>query len=82
MRRSAQATPSGTRVEGAIRVDLSGLTDMNSALLAALIALGAEAIRCGAQLSITGEPKFFQDYAQTLGVEGVLARAFTFESQP
>jgi anti-anti-sigma regulatory factor len=66
--------------EGELRIDLSGLTQMNSALLAALIALGVEATRSGAKLVVAGPPEFFRAYSEVLGVDQALGRVLRFET--
>ena len=64
-----------------IRIDLTGLTHMNTSLLAALLALGGEAMRSGVRLAITGVPDFFRQYVAMTGVEEALRRAYRFEPE-
>jgi anti-anti-sigma regulatory factor len=64
-----------------IRVNLSGVTDMNTSLLAALLALGAEAMRSGTRLVVTGAPDFFHDYVDMTGVEEALRRACSYQPE-
>lgn len=62
-----------------IHIDLSGLTNMNTALLAALLALGRESRRSGVRLVISSAPELFRDQAATAGVEEALRRACRYE---
>ncbi|MFG0251791.1 MAG: STAS domain-containing protein [Phycisphaerales bacterium JB038] len=72
----------GSGEDGVIRIDLTGLTHMNTTLLAALLALGGEAMRSGVHLTITGVPDFFRQYVAMTGVEEALRRAYRYEPGP
>ncbi len=79
--RSLMQADEARDARGEIRINLGGLTDMNTRLLAALLALGREARRSGVKLSITAAPDFFRQYVEMTGVEGALRRACRYNPQ-
>lgn len=60
---------------GATQVDLAEITDLDSSLLAALLALIREARKAGHSLTLTNPPKGLTTLAQLYGVEALIPTA-------